>query len=225
MADSRSAPLRVDDGNFDVRAKRRPRNTGGMVMSKKCHRMEVAPRGFTLIELLLVVAIISIMAGFAIPRLRLATYRADAAGRLTRMMLQSSQRNALTRQSNVIVSFDLVNNRLRMVQDYNNNDTLNTTDRVEYRHLEEGARFATPNWAGVTGAVPSSPVTGVGMTTVSGLKTVVFRRDGSASSDVEVYVTTRDQVKEEYRAVVVAASSGRTDLFKWNGSTWIRMTQ
>ena len=147
-------------------------------------------------------------------------------GRVLELVIHNTaQRNALTRQSNVIVSFDLVNNRLRMVQDYNNNDTLNTTDRVEYRHLEEGARFATPNWRGVSGVVPSRPVTGVGMTTVSGLQTVVFRRDGSASSDVEVYVATRDQVKEDYRAVVVAASSGRTDLFKWNGSTWIRMTQ
>ncbi len=63
------------------------------------------------------------------------------------------------------------------------------------------------------------------MTTVSSMISVVFRRDGSASSDVEAYVTTRDAVREEFRAVTVTASTGKTDLWKWNGQAWMRMTQ
>lgn len=182
-------------------------------------------RGFTIIELLMVVALISIVAAMAIPRINFNRYRADAAGRLVRTQLQAAQRNAITRQSNVIASFDLSNNRLRMVQDYNNNDTLNTADKVDFRHLEEGAIYATPTWAGPSGTVPGGPVTGSNLRAVSGMASVIFRRDGSASSDVEVYVTTRAAVPEEYRAVIVARSTGKSDLYKWNGKAWIRMTQ
>ena len=184
-----------------------------------------ARRGFTIIELLMVIVLISIVAAWGLPRFSIARYRADAAGRLVRTLMQTAQRNAITRQSNVIVSFDLTYNRLRIVQDYNNNDTLNTADLVSYRGLEEGAKFVTPTWPGVGGVTPSASVTGPALRTVSGLTSITFRRDGSASSDGEIYVTTRDAVKEEFRAVTVVASTGKTDMFKWNGSTWIRVTQ
>jgi prepilin-type N-terminal cleavage/methylation domain-containing protein len=185
----------------------------------------VVRRGFTIIELLMVVALISIVSAMALPKLSLARYRADAAGRLVRTMLQGQQRNAITRQSNVIVSFDLTNNRVRFVQDYNNNDTLNTGDLVQYRALAEGAHFVTPTWVGVNGTVPSGSVSGPALRMVSGLVGVTFRRDGSASSDLEVYVATRDAVRTEYRAVTVTASTGKTNMYKWNGVTWIQMTQ
>lgn len=181
--------------------------------------------GFTIIELLMVVAIISLVAAWAIPRLDFNRYRADAAGRLARSLLQTAQRNAITRQSNVIVSFDLATNRLRLVQDYNNNDTLNTADRVEYRAFPEGAKFATPTWAGVNGTTPTAAVSGPAMRTVSAMPSIIFRRDGSSSSDLEMYVTMRDAVQTEYRAVTVVASTGKTNMFKWNGATWIAMTQ
>ena len=182
-------------------------------------------RGFTIIELLMVVGLISIVSAFALPRLSLARYRADAAGRLVRTMLQTQQRNAITRQSNVIVSFDLTNNRVRFVQDYNNNDTLNTSDLVQFRKLEEGAHFVTPTWNGVNGTTPTVPISGPSLQTVSGLTSVIFRRDGSASSDLEAYVATRDAVKTEYRAVTITASTGKTNMYKWNGVTWMQMTQ
>ena len=46
-----------------------------------------------------------------------------------------------------------------------------------------------------------------------------------ASSDAEIYVTVRDAMKQEYRAVLVNAATGRTELWKYNGTIWIRMTQ
>ena len=180
---------------------------------------------FSIIELLMVVALISIVTAWGLPRLDFNRYRADAAGRLARTLLQTAQRNAITRQSDVIVSFDLATNRLRLVQDYNNNDTLNATDRVEFRALPEGAKFATPNWVGVGGTTPSAPISGSAIRTVSSMPSIIFRRDGSSSSDAELYVTMRDRVKTEYRAVTIVASTGKTNMFKWNGSAWIAVTQ
>ena len=40
-----------------------------------------------------------------------------------------------------------------------------------------------------------------------------------------MYVTMRDSVPTEYRGIVVTASTGRSEMYKWNGSTWLRMTQ
>ncbi|MHB1097685.1 MAG: pilus assembly FimT family protein [Gemmatimonadaceae bacterium] len=182
-------------------------------------------RGFSIIELLIVMVLLAILATMAIPRARTTTYRADAAALLARTLLQHAQRNAITRQSNVIVSFDTVYARLRLVEDYNNNDTLNTTDRVSFRRLEEGARFARPPMGRVGGASATSAVEGTALRTVSALPGVIFRRDGSASSDLELYLTMRTTVNTDYRALIVSPTTGRVDVYKWGGSSWIRTTQ
>ena len=61
--------------------------------------------------------------------------------------------------------------------------------------------------------------------TVGGLPSLIFRRDGSASGNLEMYVTMRDSVPTEYRGIIVTSSTGRADMYKWNGSIWLRMTQ
>ena len=181
--------------------------------------------GFTLVELMMVVVLIALTSAWALPKFSIARYRADAAGRLVRTQIQVARRNAITRQSDVIFSFDIPGNRIRIVQDFNNNDTVNVGDKVDYRKLEDGAKFATPSWAGPTGVIPTAALTGSSLRTVAGLPGVIFRRDGAASSDFQVYVTVRDANKTEYRAVTLVGASGRTDFWKYNGTAWIRMTQ
>lgn len=195
-------------------------NTTAIVVTRRRRR------GITLIEMVMVVVIIGIMAKVALPRFNIDRYRADGAGRLALILLQEAQRNAITRQSNVIVSFDSLLNRFRVVQDYNNNDTINTTDLVQYRKMAEGAMFAKPNWTGAVGVdstAPTAAFSGTGLSTISGLPTVIFRRDGSASGNLTVFVTTRSGVATEYREIVVTQSTGRSDLYKYNGVKWIRM--
>jgi prepilin-type N-terminal cleavage/methylation domain-containing protein len=187
---------------------------------KECRR-----RGFTVIEMVMVCVLIGLVAGIAIPKFDINRYRGDGAARVIRVLLQEAERNAITRQSNVIVSFDMTYNRLRIVQDYNNNDTINVTDVVQYRKLPEGAHFATPSWPGINGTTVSSAITGAGMQTVSGMTSVIFRRDGSASSDIEMYVTNRDGVKTDYRGFLVTGSTGRSDWYTWNGQAWMRKSQ
>lgn len=186
--------------------------------------MQRMRRGFSLVELLIVIVLLAILGAMAIPRSRTASYRADAAALLARTLLQQSQRNAITRQSNVIVSIDTINSRLRLVEDYNNNDTLNTTDRVSFRRLEEGARFAAPPMGRVGGGSAGAAVQGSALRIVSAMPGVIFRRDGSASTDLELYVTMRASVPTDYRALLVSPTTGRVDVYKWGGSKWIRTT-
>lgn len=185
--------------------------------------------GLTVIELVMVCVIIGLVATWALPKFDINRYRADAAGRLVRTLLQTAQRNAITRQSDVLVGFDVANNKMRMVQDYNNNGMIDSTDLVEYRGLEEGAVFSPPAVLGISGVPVTRAVHGLtpkAFTTVQGLtRNVIFGRDGSASGTVEIYVTTRVGVDREYRGILLTQSTGRSDLYKWNGSAWIQMTQ
>lgn len=192
---------------------------------KAHNRRKSRLRGFTIIELLLVISVIGIMAGFAIPRIDLTRFRVDAAARLVRTLLMAANRNAITRQSNVIVSFDSTYNRLRIVQDYNNNDTLNTADWTQFRALGEGGLFRSPTMLGLNGVSVTTPWEGAAVRTVSSMPSVVFRRDGSASADFVIYLTIRTNVPTDYRAISVVANTGKTDMFRWSGAAWIRMTQ
>jgi prepilin-type N-terminal cleavage/methylation domain-containing protein len=181
--------------------------------------------GFTIVEIIVVVAMLSIIAAMGLPRINTTKYKADAAAQLARTLMQNAQREAITRQGNVILSVDTAANRFRIVQDYNNNDTLNTSDRVTWRHLEEGSRFAAPTMGRVGGGSLGVPYAGGSLRVVSSLPGLIYRRDGSASSDFEIYMTVRAGVANEYRAVTVSPATGRVDIYRYSGSAWVRVTQ
>jgi hypothetical protein len=93
--------------------------------------------------------------------------------------------------------------------------------------MAEGAVFDKPSWAGAVGAdstAPTASFAGANLVTVSSLPTIIFRRDGSASTNFYLFVTTRPGVKTEYREIMCVASTGRCDLYKYNGKSWVRMT-
>lgn len=204
---------------------RAPRYGRGGFAERDANSYERKRPGFSIVELIVVMAMLSIIAAMGLPRINTVKYKADAAAQLARTLLQHAQREAITRQSNVILSLDTATNRFRVVQDYNNNDTLNTTDRVVWRHLEEGARFAPPTMGRVGGGSLSASFAGSSLRTVSNLPGLIYRRDGSASSDLEIYITMRQGVATEYRAVAVAPATGRVDIYRYSGSAWVRVSQ
>ena len=186
-----------------------------------CQPVPRRPRSaFTLIELLIVVTMIAILAGFAIPRIDFVKGRSDAAARLVRGQLQTAQRLAIQRQYNILVSFDVARNRVRIVEDANNNGAAESTERTLWRSLEEQARFATPP-SGI--AVGGSAVAGPDIRTLDGMPTITFRRDGSASGDAEIYITSPRSLGKDFRGVVVTESTGRAEWFRYDGSSWKRV--
>ena len=48
-------------------------------------------------------------------------------------------------------------------------------------------------------------------------------RDGTASSDLELYVTASGGQAQGWRAVVLAPSTGRVESWRLVGSSWSRM--
>lgn len=181
------------------------------------------PGGFTLPELMVVVTIIGIMVAFAVPRFPISAMRADAAVRVIRAELQAAQRAAITRQSNIVVAVDVANGRLRVLEDADNDELAGTGERVRMRPLEENVLFRAPAMGRVSGAALAESFVGSNLRERDGLPSVVFRRDGSASSDLEVYVSSSATEPSSWRAVTVAPSTGRADAWRRTSAGWRRM--
>ena len=174
--------------------------------------------GFTVIELLIVLTIISIIVTFAFPKVNFTQFQVDAAARGVRSSLQNAERLAISRQYDVIVSFDIANARVRLLEDANNNGTADPLERATYFVLESGVRFLKPP-VGVNGAATSA-IIGNDVKTIDGMPSVIFRRDGAANTDLEVYFTSARARPADFRAVTVVQSTGRTDWYKYIDAAW-----
>jgi prepilin-type N-terminal cleavage/methylation domain-containing protein len=177
-------------------------------------------QGVTLIEMMIVVVLLSLVSALALPKLNLAQFKTDDSVRAVRTSLQTAQRLAITRQFDVIVSFDTVNQQVKIVEDANNNYAIDAGERTTYVPLDQGVKFATPGQGGVAGPVTSS-VDGTTVLSINSLPSVVFLRSGSASSYVEVYLTSQgNSGGNEWRAVQVTQSTGRTVWYRWLSTIW-----
>ena len=173
---------------------------------------------FTVIELLIVCAIIAIVAAFAFPKVNFTQFRVDAAARTIRVSLQNAERLAVTRQYDVVVAFDTANSRLRILEDNNNNATVDPGEHVIYAQLEDSVRFAVPP-TGISGPAGAA-ISGGSLRTIDGMPSVIFHRDGAASTDLEIYITSKRAQADDYRCVKVTQSTGRTLWWRYVNQQW-----
>jgi prepilin-type N-terminal cleavage/methylation domain-containing protein len=175
--------------------------------------------GFTLIEMLIVVSIVGILAALALPRLRAASYDADAGMRTVQTTLQQAQRIAIVRQTDVMVSFDTARARVRVVYDVNNNHQLDNGEEFHWKPLESGDRFIVPP-SGIQMAA-SAPVVGTSLSSRDGYPTVYYQRDGAMSSELELYLSSYRSDKSDIRGLHARQATGRVQVYRYNGRTWL----
>lgn len=174
--------------------------------------------GFTLLEIMMVVSLMAIVGAMALPRLRISSFRADAGMRTVEAALQQAQRSAIVHQMDVMVSFDTAGNRVRIVFDANGNRSYDVGEGIHWRPLEDGVRFATPP-VGVQ-TTGGAPVVGNAIVTRDGYPTVFFHRDGALSTELELFIRSARPDARDFRALHVRQSTGRVQLYQFDGATW-----
>jgi type II secretory pathway pseudopilin PulG len=168
-------------------------------------------------ELVIVLGIVSVVSAMGLPKLDLSRYRADAAAQQVRSVFQTAQRTSLTRQYDVIVSVDTVQGGLRIAEDVNNNGSIEVSEWKFWRPVGQGNRFAVPP-KGISSATVTKSVVGPQLSTVDLLPSVIFHRNGSASSDAEIYVLSSYRNRMDYRAITVTRATGRSESFRLGGT-------
>lgn len=176
-------------------------------------------RGFSMIEMLTTLIIMGIVAAMAVPKLDLSHMKSDAALRQVMTFFVQAQRTALSKQYNVIVSVDVTSNRLRLIEDRNNSNTYDAGDRMYWMALEPGTTFSAPP-IGIDGM--NGAVIFLRPKTIDGYASVVFRRNGAASSDGALFFTTKPTDVGSLRAIAITQSTGRVDPYKYTGTAWVR---
>jgi prepilin-type N-terminal cleavage/methylation domain-containing protein len=177
-------------------------------------------RGFSLMELLVVLVVAAVLLAIGAPRIDLNRYKVDAAARQVEGVLQQAQRFAVQRQQDVFVTFDTTTQTIRTTYDANNNQTLDAGERQSVTGLVDGARFVAAPTGIAGGAVPS--INGQSLFLSAGKKSVVFHRDGAASSNIEIYLGSTSIPATNLRALSVVQSTGRSQLYRRAGTAWRR---
>ncbi len=168
--------------------------------------------------MLVAISLASIVLAASLPRINLGRYKVDAARRIVQGTLQQAHRTAIQRQHDVIVSFDTAAAQMRVLHDVNNNRGQDPDEQVVRVPLQEGNSFAAPA-SGIRGG-PAAAIAGSTLITVSGLPSVIFRRDGATSSGFEVYIRAPGAASNDYRALAVVQSTGRVESFRSSGGAW-----
>lgn len=180
--------------------------------------------GFTLLEIMVTMTVIGILFGVMFIKLDPRRNQADAGIQVLRTVMEQAMRNSVQKQFNIMVSFDLTGNRVRYVEDLNNNNTVDPGERVLWKPLENEMKYATPPNL-LQGSYSPAPVVGGNLRTIDGMPTVIARRSGALSTDLQVYITSYRMQRPDYRSIIVAQPTGRVEQYRYAGTSWSWMKQ
>jgi prepilin-type N-terminal cleavage/methylation domain-containing protein len=179
--------------------------------------------GYTLIELVSVIALAGVLVALAGPRIDLPYYRLSGAMDEVSSELLLAQRTAVQTQHDVVVSFDESGSRVRVHQDLNNNHLVDAGEKAPWVSLAGGIRFgrgAVDAMAGYSDVVSFTQ-------REDGYPALVFLRNGSASEEGVVYLTSVRSLESadhprDAHAIFVQRSTGRPTVYRYTGSGWER---
>lgn len=185
--------------------------------------MKLDRAGLSLIELLVVMLLISIMAGIVVPVLSPQKFQLNAAHVLAASTLTAQQKNSILRQHSVVVAIDSANSLFRVHYDADNDGVMDANEAFHVVELEDGVVFGR----GVTPARPLGTAMNTFTETQGGLPALIFRRNGSASSESIFYLTseraaTASAYAEDTRAVEIERATGRVRCYSYATGAWLQ---
>lgn len=179
--------------------------------------------GFTLIEMMVVVAMISLLTLLAAPHIDYMKMRLNSAASTAALTLMAAQREAVSRQHDMVVMFDQGNQTMRILYDVNNNGVEDAGERVRPVALDEHVQFGRST-------SPARPMGGADFSftkMVSGMPALTFHRNGSASEEGGFYLTSDRAANgatapTDDRAIEVVRATGRAEAYWYDGTAWQR---
>lgn len=177
--------------------------------------------GFTLVEIIVVLGLLAILLGVAVPRIDVASYRLDAGVREVTTTVRGAQGTAVMRGHDVVLAFDETDRTVRIHSDENSDGGVDSDEGIRVYELPEGVAFGRG----------SAPARDLSSETISfdgeqgGLPAVTFHRNGSASEEGVVYVTSEralqsSDFEEDARAIEFARSTGRIRCVSYESGSW-----
>lgn len=183
--------------------------------------LPVGRRGFSLVELAVVIVVAAIVAGIAIPVVNVSRFRTDTAVLELSSTLQAAQRTAVLRGHSVVAAFDLPAGRIRIHMDENNDNLVQSAESLRFLQLTEGVVFGRGGASVLDlGEGPVSLTR-----TQDGMPALTFRRNGSASEEGVVYLTSGRSAAtgafpDEARAIEVSRATGRISCLRFSSGEW-----
>ena len=176
--------------------------------------------GFSLMELMVVIVMAGILASMAVSRINVTKLKVNSEVRNMASTLTYAQRLAISLQSDVRVAFDVPNNRVRILEDQNNNGIADAGERVRVVALDNGVIFGRAS-------APVIPGIGAGAVsftrTLGGLPAAIFHRDGSSAEAGGFYITSARSVAAsmaiETRAVDITRATSRVTRYSYASNT------
>lgn len=176
--------------------------------------------GFSIPELLVVLGVVGVLAGFFVPKLNVAKFRQDTAVLEVSTALNVAQQKAVLRGHSVRVGLDTARARLVIHSDADNDQALGPGEDVRVVELGEGVAF------GQGGAPALNAVAFDFAESPAGLPTVSFARNGGASQEGTLYLTSERARRsglfpEDSRALTLERSTGHTRCYSYRPGSWV----
>ena len=175
-----------------------------------------------LTALAVLLGMMAVMTSIAAPRINLSQIRLNGALREVASALASAKSKAILKQHDVILVFDQDESAFRVLLDQNNNASADDGEQVTTVPLSEATRFGLGGAPSLTGE--STPVTF--SKRVEGLPSLSFHRNGSASEEGVIYLTSARAEgggsPEDTRAITIDRGTGQLRCMSYSSLEWKR---
>jgi len=186
-------------------------------------------KGFTIVEVCIVIAVIGVLAAFAIPNFLnwLPKMRVNSAARDLVSEMQLTRMQAVSERNNYVITFNIGSNQYSI---YDDDDNDFATAGAESGELVKTVNIGTDNpgvqfgyISGTQKPTGGSITTAVAFGSTSSPIRETFKPNGAASLSGSVYlIPTKDIAagKTERQRAITVILTGRIKLWRYDGSSW-----